>query len=239
VGPGVTHLHRGDEVYGATNKQFTGGYAEFAAADAAMLARKPRMLDHIEAASVPVVASTACQMLFDYGRVVQGTRILIHGTAGNVGAYAVQLARRAGARITAAVRGKDAEMVRSLGAHEIIDVDATSFDDSATNMDVVLDTVGRETLERSFAVLRRGGVLVSSVAQPDQDFAKRLGVTASFFLVSVTTETLTSLTELFETGQLQTNVGEVLPLSEARAAHEMLAGRPHKRGKIVPKINRG
>jgi NADPH:quinone reductase-like Zn-dependent oxidoreductase len=161
-----------------------------------MIAPKPQILNDVESASVPVVVTTAWEMLFDHGHVGEGTEVLIHGAAGNVGTYAVQLAKHAGARITAAVRGKDAELVCTLGAHEIVDVESTNFEGVAKGMDVVLDTIGGETLKRSFAVLRPGGVLVSSVAQPDQETAKRFGVTALFFLVSVTAQALTRLTEL-------------------------------------------
>lgn len=236
IGPGVADLRPGDEVYGVTNKQFTGAYAELAAACASMIARKPHRLDHVHAASVPVVACTAWQMLFDHGHLASGRKVLIHGAAGNVGRYAVQLARRAGAWIAATGRGKDGDLIRELGADLFIDVGAAKFEDAAGEIDLVIDTVGGETLERSFAVLRRGGTLVSAVAPPDQDMANRLGVTAAFFLVSITSEDLRRLAELLDSGELTTCIGEVMPLSQARTAHEMLAGKPHKDGKIVLKI---
>jgi len=233
VGPGVSGIHPGDDVFGATNSRFTGAYAEYAVAEAAMIALKPGRLSYIEAASVPVVATTAWQMVFDHGQVDGTRRVLVHGAAGNVGAYAVQLAKRSGADVIATAFTRDVEYVRTLGVDRVIDMQTARFEERATEVDVVLDTVGGEILDRSFEVLKPGGVLVSSVAMPDQDKAAQRRVRGVFFLVAVTSEGLTRIADLFDTGQLVTNVGEVLPLAEARRAHEMLAGKPHKRGKIV------
>jgi NADPH:quinone reductase-like Zn-dependent oxidoreductase len=233
VGPDVRNFHPGDEIFGVTNSQFTGAYAEYAVADAAMIARKPRRLSYVEASSVPVVASTAWQMVFDYGRVDGTKRVLVHGAAGNVGAYAVQLAKRAGAEVIATVFNRDMEYARTLRADQVIDVQTARFEEKGNEVDVVIDTIGGKTLDRSFEVLKTGGVLVSSVAMPDQDKAAQYRVRGAFFLVAVTSEGLTKIADLLDSGQLTTNVGEVLPLSEARSAHEMLAGKPHKRGKIV------
>lgn len=233
VGPGVSHLAPGDAVYGVTNREFTGGYAEYAVACASMLARKPTRLTHVEAASVPVVGTTAWRMLFDHAHVERGQRVLVHGAAGNVGAYAVQLAKHAGAHVIATAFTRDLEFVATMNPDEIIDVKTTRFEDRVRDVDVVIDTVGGENLDRSFDVLARGGVLVSAVREPDQAKAAAHGVKAVYFIVRVTTETLSQLAALIDAGELTTNVGEVLPLAEARTAHELLAGRAHKRGKIV------
>jgi NADPH:quinone reductase-like Zn-dependent oxidoreductase len=233
VGPGVAEVYVGEAVYGVTNAQFTGAYAAYAVADAAMIAPKPGRLSDVEAASVPVVASTAWQMVFEYGQVDGTKRVLVQGAAGNVGAYAVQLAKRAGAEVFATAYTRDVDDVQTLGADYVIDVQTARFETRVTDVDVVLDTVGGETLERSFAVLKPGGVLVSAVAKPDQEKAARAGVRAVFFLVTVTSAGLSALADLLDTGELTTHVGEVLPLANARLAHEMLAGKPHKRGKIV------
>lgn len=232
VGPGVSGFRPGDAVFGVTNTRFTDGYAEYAVAEAAMLAPKPEKLSHVEAASVPVVATTAWQMVHQYGQVDAGKRVLIHGGAGNVGAYAVQFARQAGAHVTTAVSARDMDYVRALGADEVLDRHTTALDTQGS-FDVVLDTVGGATLNGSFALLKPGGVLVSSAGQPDPEKADHHGVRALFFLVEVTTEGLTQIGELLDSGQITTTVGEVLPLAEARRAHEMLAGLPHMRGKIV------
>ena len=218
VGPGVVGFKAGDAVFGATNGRFTGGYAEYAVASAAMLARMPRHLGFIDAASIPVVACTAWQMVFEHGAVDATTRVLVNGAGGNVGAYALQLARRV--------------------AREAIDARAIRLDE-LTGVDVVLDLIGGETQDRSFAVLKPGGVLVSAVSTPDQEKAARHGVRALFFLVEVTSRRLEDIAALIEAGELHTNVGDVLPLAEARLAHEMLAGKPHKPGKIVLNVDDG
>ena len=233
VGPGVRNFHPGDEIFGVTNSQFTGAYAQYAVADAAMIARKPKRLNHVEASSVPVVASTAWQMVFDHGQVDGTKQVLVHGAAGNVGAYAVQLAKRAGAEVSATAFTRDVEYLHTLRADQVIDVQAARFEERVNEVDVVIDTIGGETLDRSFTVLKTGGVLVSSVAMPDQDKAAQYRVRGVFFLVAVTSEGLTRIADLLDSGQLSANVGEVLPIAEARLAHEMLAGKPHKRGKIV------
>jgi len=233
VGLGVSAFRPGDAVYGVTNARFTGAYAEYAVADAAMIAPKPKRLNYVEAATAPVVASTAWQMLFDHGQVDDTKRILVHGAAGNIGAYAVQLAKRAGAEVTATAFTRDLEYVHTLRADQVIDVQTDRFEQRVKDVDVVLDTVGGETLDRSFEVLGPGGVLVSSVAMPDQAKAARHHVRGVFLLVAVTSEGLTRIADLFDSGELAPNVGEVLPLAEARRAHEMLAGMPHKRGKIA------
>jgi len=233
VGPGVSHFQAGDAVFGATNGQFTGGYAEYAVAVATKLAKMPRSIGFVEAASVPVIACTAWQMVFEHGAVDATTKVLVHGAAGNVGAYAVQLAKRAAREVVATTLSGETEYVRTLGADRVIDVQASRFEEALTDIDVVLDTIGGDTQDRSFAVLKRGGVLVSAVSAPDQQKAVGHDVRALFFLVDVSTERLEQIAALFEAGELRTRVGDVLPLGEARVAHEMLAGKPHKRGKIV------
>jgi NADPH:quinone reductase-like Zn-dependent oxidoreductase len=233
VGPGVSHFRAGDAVFGATNGQFTGGYAEYAVAVATKLAKMPKSIGFVEAASVPVVACTAWQMVFEHGAVDATKRVLVHGAAGNVGAYAVQLAKRTAREVIATTSSSEADYVRMLGANRVIDVQTEAFDELLNDVDVVLDTVGGDTQDRSFAVLRGGGVLVSAVSAPDQQKAVQHGVRALFFLVDVSTRRLEEIAAFFEAGELRTRVGDVLPLIDARVAHEMLAGKPHKRGKIV------
>ncbi len=208
-------------------------YAGYAVAAAGMLAPKPDGLTFIAAASLPVVACTAWQMVFDHGQADGTKRVLVHGAAGNVGAYAVQLARRVAREVVATAYPADLEYIRTLGAHRVIDVTAGRFEDAVTGVDIVLDTVGGEILDRSFAVLAPGGVLVSSVQTPDPVKASQHDVRGVFFLVQVSSPTLARLAALVVSGELVTGVGTVLPLAEARLAHEMLAGKPHKRGKLV------
>ena len=234
VGPGVSDLRVGDQVYGVTNPRFIGAYAEYALASAAMVSRKPTSLTYIEAASVPVIAVTAWQALFDQAQLKAGQTVVIHGAAGNVGAYAVQLARRAGVRTIATAATDDIPFVRDLGADTVIDYRTQRFEEEVRDADAVIDLVGGETQERSFQVLRRGGKLISAVSRPDQHLAQSHGVEAAFFLVNVTSQYLAEIAGLIDGGKLRTRVGAVLPLADAREAHFMLERvRPQPKGKIV------
>jgi NADPH:quinone reductase-like Zn-dependent oxidoreductase len=234
VGPGVSDLRVGDQVYGVTNPRFIGAYAEYAVAFAAMVSGKPTSLTYIEAASVPVIAVTAWQALFDQAQLTAGQTVVIHGAAGNVGAYAVQLARRAGVRTIATAATDDIAFVRNLGADTVIDYRTQRFEEEVRDADAVIDLVGGETQERSFQVLRRGGKLISAVSGPDQHLAQSQSVEAAFFLVNVTSQYLVEIAGLVDGGQLRTRVGAVLPLADAREAHFMLERvRPQPKGKIV------
>jgi NADPH:quinone reductase-like Zn-dependent oxidoreductase len=238
VGPGVTAVKPGTQVFGVTNPRFTGAYAQYAVASAGMIAPRPARLSDVEAASVPVVAVTAEQALFEHAGLVSGQTVVIHGAGGNVGAYAVRLARRAGLRIIATVGAREIEAVRSLGAEEVIDHRAMRFEDAVKNVDAVIDLVGGEVQARSFEILKPGGVLVSAVSQPDQEVATRRGVRALFFLVNVTTAHLTRIAAMIDAGELVPNVGAVLSLADARVAHEILEGaRPRPGGKIVLSVS--
>jgi NADPH:quinone reductase-like Zn-dependent oxidoreductase len=172
-------------------------------------------------------------MLFDYAQVTAGQTVLIHGAAGNVGAYAVQMAKQAGLHVVANAGSADLDYVRGLGAERVVDYKKERFEDSVSGVDVVLDTVGGDTQLRSLRVLKPGGILVSVVSPVPEPIQKRYGVRAAYFYVDVTTARLNKITELFDSRKLVTDVGSVLPLEEARIAHEMLGGAPHQRGKIV------
>ena len=230
----MTGFTPAEEVYGVTNPQFCGANAEYALAFANMIALRPPGLTDIEAASVPVVAVTAWQMLFEYGHAQRGQTVMILGAAGNVGAYAVQLAARAELHVIAVAKEKEKDYVRSLGAEIVLDSQIGTFEDSAPPVDILIDTVGGETRERSLRSLKLGGVLVSVVST--DPLPSRPDVRTVFFYVEVTTERLNRISQLFASAELQASVGSVLPLQEVRTAHEMLAGAPHKRGKIVLKV---
>jgi NADPH:quinone reductase-like Zn-dependent oxidoreductase len=237
LGPGVSDLRTGDRVYGITNSQFLGAYAEYAVASVAMLSKKPATLNYIEASSVPVVAVTAWQALFDHAQLKAGQTVLIHGAAGSVGAYAVQFARRASLRIIASVATDDVSFVRSLGADTVIDYRSQRFEKEVRDADAVIDLVGGDTQTRSFQVLRRGGTLISTVSSPDQQLAKSRGVKAAYFLVDVTSQRLKEIAALIDAGTLRTHVGAILPLANAREAHLMLERlRPLPKGKMVLSI---
>jgi NADPH:quinone reductase-like Zn-dependent oxidoreductase len=234
TGPGVSQFMKGDEVYGVTNPAFVGAQAEYAVASATMIARKPLRLTHLEAASAPVVAVTAWQMLHDYAHVQAGQTVLILGAAGNVGAYAVQLAADARLHAVALAGSKDFEYVRALGAETVIDYQGGNFESSVSPVDVVIDTVGGNTRDRSLHVLKVGGILVSVVSPIP--LPSNSNVRTAFFYVEVTTDRLNTISKLFESKKLLPQVGTVLPISQVRTAHEMLAGKPHGRGKIVLQV---
>lgn len=236
IGAEVSGFNPGDEVYGATNQQLTGAYAEYALAWAEMMAQKPKTLNFIEAASAPIGTVTAWQMLFDYAHVTAGQTVLIHGASGNVGAYAVQLASQAGLHIIATAASADLEYVRRLGAERVMDYHKEQFEDLVSGIDAVLDTVGGDTQQRSLRVLKPDGILVSVVSPVPETTQKHYGIRAAYFYVDVTTARLNKIRELFDSGKLVTNLGTVLPLEKARIAHEMLEGAPHKHGKIVLSI---
>jgi NADPH:quinone reductase-like Zn-dependent oxidoreductase len=239
VGPGVSGLRAGDQVYGVTNSRFIGAYAEYALASAEMIAPRPAALTPVEAASVPVIAVTACQALFDHAHLKSGQTVVIHGAAGNVGAFAVQLARRAGVQTIATAAAEDIPFLRDLGASTVIDFATQRFEEEVRDTDAVIDLVGGETQTRSFQVLRRGGKLISAVSPPDQQLAERHGVAAAFFLVNVSAAQLTRLAGLFDGGELKVHVGVVLRLADAREAHLMLEHlRPQPKGKIVLAVER-
>lgn len=232
-GSSISNMAVGDQVFGVTNTQFLGAYAEYAVASAAMLAKKPSSLSYVEAASVPVVAVTAWQGLFDQARLEAGQTVVIHGAQGT------SEPTRFSSRVAlACARSRRREPKTSitcgtLGADKVVDYHTQRFEDEVKDADAVLDLVGGETQMRSFQVLRLDGKLISTVSQPDQDRAKHHGVNAAFFLVEVSTERLRRIAELIDRGELKTR-GAVLPLADAREAHMMLEGRRAlPRGKII------
>jgi NADPH:quinone reductase-like Zn-dependent oxidoreductase len=199
-----------------------------------MISHRPKSLDFIAAASVPVVAVTAWQMLFDYAKARSGQSVLILGGAGNVGAYAVQLAAEAGLTVYATASSQDIDYVRGLGAKEVIDYKAVGLEEAVPIVDIVLDTVGGNLQARALTRIRPGGVLVSIVSEVAQK--PDSSIQTMFFLVQVTSERLDILAERFNSGRLQPNVGTVLPFDEVQLSHEMLDGAPHPRGKIVLQV---
>jgi NADPH:quinone reductase-like Zn-dependent oxidoreductase len=235
VGAEVVGLRAGDEVYGVTNSQFCGAQAEYAVAQAGMIAPKPKGLDFLHAASAPVIAVAAWQMLFEYAQVKRGEAVMIIGAAGNVGAYGVQMALDAGLSVVAVARARDEQMLRSLGVESIVDSDAPKREKGLPPVDAILDTVGASTLERCLGALKAGGKVVSLVSS--EPLPHRSDLQAIFFYAEVTTSRLKSLNTLFENGRISARVGSVLPLAEAREAHLLLAGAPHKPGKIVLQLS--
>lgn len=229
VGAAVDGFAPGDAVYGATNARFTNGYAEVAPCDASMMAHKPVGLSHIEAASVPVIAVTAWQMLFEHAGLHKGQRVLIHGASGNVGRYAVQFAVDAGLEVHVTPSPNGSSGTSDLGVERI-----AKLSEPDRGFDAAIDLVGGDTQPQLFGWLRRKGRLISAVGEPDAALAAAHGVPARFILVQVKTSDLELIAGLFDRGAIGPWVGEVLPLKEARTAHEMLAGvREHRVGKII------
>ena len=231
-GTGGSGLSRGDAVYCLLDFWRDGSAAEYVAARAADLAPKPSSLDFIQAAAIPLSGLTAWQGLFDHAKVSRGDRVLIHGAGGGVGTFAVQFAKWGGAHVIATCSGSKAGLVRELGADEVIDYATARFDGVVKGVDAVLDTVGGETLERSWGVLRRGGALVTMVVDAPEAKAAEHGVRAVSMLVEPNRSQLIEIGRLVDQGKVRPIVTGVFPLSRAREAYEKgLCG--HNSGKSV------
>jgi NADPH:quinone reductase-like Zn-dependent oxidoreductase len=232
VSAGVTDIAVGDAVYARLGDGRDGAQAEYALVLPSELAPKPRTLDDVQAAAVPLSALTAWQALFIHAQVSKGQRVLIHGAAGGVGTYAVQFAHWAGAQVLATASARNIDFVRDLGADQIIDYATTRFEDVAHDVDVVFDVVGGDTLTRSWQVVREGGVLVSVVSPQPTNQALRPEVRFAWFIVEPSGEQLRQIGSLIDAGLVRPIVDQVFPLAEARRAYE--AGlHGHPRGKIV------
>jgi NADPH:quinone reductase-like Zn-dependent oxidoreductase len=232
---GVTDVAVGDAVYALVNFPLNGSAAEYVVVPAADVAPAPRTVDAVRAAAVPLSGLTAWQGLFDHGRLAARQRVLIHGGAGGVGGYAVQMARWCGARVIATASSRSAGLVRELGADEVVDYGASRFEEVVRDVDVVFDTVGGDTLERSLKTIRRGGRLVSIAEAPDKDRTAEAGVSGVFFIVRPSRAQLEQIAQLIDGGRLRVNVQEIYPLADARKAFERsVAG--HLSGKVVLRV---
>jgi NADPH:quinone reductase-like Zn-dependent oxidoreductase len=225
---GATGVAVGDEVYALIDFDRDGAAAEFTTVPAAELAAKPRSASHAEAATLPLAALTAWQALADYAALEPGERVLVHGGAGGVGAFAVQLAAILGGRVTATGRSGDAAFVRNLGAEAFI----SAGDPVPAGFDVVIDTVGGAVLDASYRLLRAGGRLVTLGAPPSQERAKEFGAHAMFFVVTPDPGELAQLAKLVDDGRLHTVVSQTFPLKDGRLAFES-GGHPRPPGKTV------
>jgi NADPH:quinone reductase-like Zn-dependent oxidoreductase len=236
VGSGVTTLVKGSEVYAMLGYGRDGAEAEFTLALPDELVPKPRTLDFVQAAAVPLTALTAWQAFFDHASLGAGQTVLIHGAAGGVGVFAVQLARWAGAQVIATASARNRDFLRELGANEIIDYTTTRFEEVVHDVDLVFDLVGGDTLVRSWQVVKPGGVLVSVVSpRPSFAEAKAHGVRPAWFIVEPNREQLIQIGALIDAGRIRPIIDTVLPLSQARQAYEQGA-RGHTRGKIVLRV---
>lgn len=235
VGPGVTRFKPGDAVYGYFNLQRNGAFAELALAKEAELGAKPKTLGFIEAAGIPVGFLTAYESLFDLAGLGPGQRLLVHAAAGGVGSSAVQLGKWKGAYVIGTASDRNVAFVHGLGADEVIDYRAQAFETVVQGVDVVLDTIGGDTQERSWGTLKRGGTLVATTQPPSPERAAELGVQARFVNVSPNGKRLEELAPRFDDGTLRVPVEAVFPLDEIGKAFALSESK-RVRGKIILQV---
>ncbi len=234
VGAGVDDVAVGDIVYGQANVVAgnSGALAEYAATKAEQVAKAPTNVDITEAASLPLVGVSALQAINDHIELKADQKIFIHGGAGGIGSIAIQLAKNIGAHVATTATGEGTEYVKSLGADEVIDYKSSDFSQNLNNYDAVFDTVGGEDFNKSFAIIKAGGVAVSMIADADEAKAKERDITTVKQMTHVTSEKLYELTKLVEDGVVKPNVGKVFDLSDIKQAFEAReAGQVQ--GKIV------
>ena len=219
----------GDEVFGFAA---SGGYAELAAASAAMLAKKPAGVSHEQAAAIPVAGLTAWQALFDRAGLERGQTALIAGAAGGVGHFGVQFAKVAGARVIGTGSSRNREFVLGLGADEYVDYTQQDVAESVSGVDVAFDTVGGETTEGLLPAVREGGVLVTIAGAPPEEAGRRHGVRTELLVMSPSSDQLARVAELVAAGEVRVEIAETLPLTEVQRAHEH-SESGHTRGKII------
>jgi NADPH:quinone reductase-like Zn-dependent oxidoreductase len=235
LGSGVKDFKKGDEVYGKLDTGRDGAYAEYVVSRTENISLKPGTLDHVHAAAVPIAALTAWQSLFDLANLLAGQTVLIHAAAGGVGHFAVQFSKWKGARVIGTASARNEEFVKKLGAYMSIDYTTKKFEDEVSGLDCVLDTQGGEVLNRSLRVLKKGGIVVSTLSEPSAEDLARYGVRSSLVIVRGNSQQLMHIAELIDAGDVRPVVETVLPLVEVRRAHEM-SQAGHVRGKIVLKI---
>jgi NADPH:quinone reductase-like Zn-dependent oxidoreductase len=219
----------GDDVFGIAA---SGGYAEFATASAATIAKKPGGVSHEQAAAIPVAGLTAWQALFDRGGLERGQTALIAGAAGGVGHFAVQLAKRTGARTIGTGSSRNRDFVLGLGADEYVDYTQQDVAEAASGVDVALDTVGGETTQSLVPTLREGGILVTIASAPPEEAARERGVRAELLIMSPSSEQLARIADLVAAGEVHVEIADVIPFAEVQRAHE-LSESGHVRGKII------
>jgi NADPH:quinone reductase-like Zn-dependent oxidoreductase len=221
-GAQATQFKIGDEVLGMVGIG-GGGYAELAVLDQQALARKPPVVDYSHAAAIPLAGQTAWQGLFRYGQLKNGQSVLIHGGSGGVGHFAIQFAKAKGARVLTTVSTAHVEFARGLGADVVIDYKTQSFEEHAQDLDMVFDLIDGDTRERSWKLLKRGAVLVSTLSEPSQEMARRQGVRALRYTVEANGSELAEIADLVAAGNVKPHVQKTFPLekaSEAMAAVE-------------------
>jgi NADPH:quinone reductase-like Zn-dependent oxidoreductase len=230
-GAQATKFKPGDEVFGMVNI-YGGGYAEKVVVEERAIASKPSDLDHVHAASIPLAGQTAWQGLFRYGHLKAGQTVLVHGGSGGVGHFAIQFAKAKGAKVLTTVSTNNIDFPRKLGADVVIDYKKQRFEDEASELDMVFDLIDGETRERSWKLLRKGGVLVTTLTEPSQDKAKEHGVRATRYTVEADGSELAEIVGLVTAGKVKPYVEKTYPLRSAVDALASLEER-HSVGKIV------
>jgi NADPH:quinone reductase-like Zn-dependent oxidoreductase len=233
TGAKVTKFKRGDAVYGYA--LFGGGWAEYAVLAENEAALKAQSATFVEAAAVPMGALTSWQGLVDVAKLSSGQTILIHGGSGGVGSFAIQIAKAKGAKVIATASTANQDLLKQLGADVAIDYTKTKFEDVAKDVDVVFDTVGRDTLARSYPLVKKGGIITTIVARPDPAQLEKYGIRGSSIYSHPDGNELAEITKLIEAGKIKPVVGQVMPLTDAVKASQQ-AETHHTRGKIVLKI---
>jgi len=239
IGEGVSEFKIEDEIYGQALivNGGSGAFAEFAMSKVASIAYKPKSVNHLEAASLPLVGASTIQALEEYIKLKSGDRILIHGGSGGIGSTAIQLAKYLGAYVATTVGTENVEFAKGLGADEVIDYKNQKFEELLKDFDAVFDTVGGETTNKSFKVLKKNGIIVSMLGAPNPELAKEYNITAIGQNTRVNNETLTRLTELVEKGVIKTQIDKVFPLDNTKEAFEYLENA-HSRGKVVVAVKK-
>ncbi|HEY7334577.1 MAG TPA: NADP-dependent oxidoreductase [Bryobacteraceae bacterium] len=235
AGANVADWRRGAEVYARPDISRDGAYADYIAVRASEVAAKPKSLDHIRAAAIPLAALTAWQALFDAADLQAGQKVLIHAAAGGVGHFAAQFAKRRGAFVAGTASARNHGFLHELGVDQPIDYTSVRFEDVAREFDVVLDTQAGETRARSWGVLKKGGILVTILGQPSQEDAKAHGVRAAGIFVQPNPAQLAEIAALVDEGKVKPHIDAVFPLAEAAKAHE-IGQTNHIRGKIVLQV---
>jgi NADPH:quinone reductase-like Zn-dependent oxidoreductase len=233
TGANVTKLKVGDAVYGYPT--FGGGWADYVTVKEGEVSAKPRSLKFVEAAAVPMGALTAWQALVDVAKLQPGQTVLVHGGSGGVGSFAIQIAKTRGARVIATASTANQDLLKQLGADVAVDYTKTKFEDVAKDVDAVLDPVGKETLARSYGLVKKGGIVISLVARPDPVELEKRGIHGAAISVHPDAEYLAEIARLIDAGKVKPVVTQVLPLSEAIAAQQQAATH-HTRGKVVLRI---
>ena len=235
AGNKITKFKAGDPVFAYLSLKNGGGYAEYALATEREAALKPKSLTYVEAAAVPIVALTAWQALVDTAKLSAGQTVLIHGGSGGVGTFAIQIARARAAKVIATASTANQDLLKELGADIAVDYTKQKFEDVAKDVDVVLDSVGKDTLARSYGVVKKGGFIVSIVARLDQAELDKHGIHGATLSVDPNSEELAEIGKLIDEKKIKVIVSQTFPLSEAVKAQEQ-AATGHTRGKIVLKV---